>query len=233
SQKRLIKKLVMSQTYQMSSRLDDESERADPDNLLWHRMPVKRMEGEVIRDAILALSGRLDRRLFGKSTAIHLTPFMQGRGRPPVVGPLDGDGRRSIYISVRRNFLSPMMLAFDTPSPFSTVGRRTVSNVPAQALILMNDPFVVEQASNWASRLVEETSLTNDERIERIYLTAFARRPTSEEKNQAKEFLVGMASSQLDASSNGKVSSLAEIPKSAWIDLCHVMMNVKEFIFLE
>ena len=76
---------------------------------------LRRLEGEAIRDAMLAVSGRLDRKLYGPSVPIHLTPFLDGRGRP-ASGPLDGDGRRSIYIAVRRNFLSPLLLAFDTPS---------------------------------------------------------------------------------------------------------------------
>ena len=77
---------------------------------------------------------------------------MDGRGRPGHSGPLDGDGRRSVYLGVRRNFLNPMFLAFDTPAPFSCMGRRNVSNVPAQALILLNDPFVIEQARLWAEQ---------------------------------------------------------------------------------
>ena len=81
---------------------------------------------------------------------------MDGRGRPGDSGPLDGDGRRSLYLNVRRNFLNPMFLAFDFPAPFSTMGRRNVSNVPAQALTLMNDPFVVGQARLWADRLLAE-----------------------------------------------------------------------------
>ena len=73
---------------------------------------------------MLAVSGRLDRTLCGPSVPVHLTPFMDGRGRPGSSGPLDGDGRRSLYLDVRRNFLSPMILAFDTPIPFTTMGRR-------------------------------------------------------------------------------------------------------------
>ena len=83
---------------------------------------------------------------------------MDGRGRPQHSGPLDGDGRRSIYLSVRRNFLNPMFLAFDTPVPFSTMGRRNVSNVPAQALTLMNDPLVAHLARLWADRLIADCS---------------------------------------------------------------------------
>ena len=86
----------------------------------------------------------------GPSVAPHLTPFMEGRGRPGQSGPLDGDGRRSLYINVRRNFLTPMFLAFDFPTPFTTMGKRSSSNVPAQALTMMNNPFVVQQTAAWA-----------------------------------------------------------------------------------
>ena len=85
-----------------------------------HR-PPRRLQGEAIRDSLLTLSGRLDTTAFGPPVPIHLTSFMNGRGRPKKSGSLDGDGRRSIYISVRRNFLSPFMLAFDTPTPFSSM----------------------------------------------------------------------------------------------------------------
>ena len=228
SQKRLIKSLILSRTYQMSSTPDPAAEAADPDNVLWHRRPIKRLEGEVIRDSLLAVSGRLDRRPFGPSVAIHLTPFMQGRGRPGNSGPVDGDGRRSIYISVRRNFLSPMMLAFDTPSPFSTVGRRTISNVPAQALILMNDPLVIEQSQRWADRTLADSSQTPEQRIDAMYLTAFARRPTDRERLEAWSFRVSYPGSPPDAKSDPN-----RAPREAWTDLCHVLFNVKEFIYVE
>ncbi|MCA9135254.1 MAG: DUF1553 domain-containing protein, partial [Planctomycetales bacterium] len=150
--KRMIRRIVLSRTYQMSSLSDDAAVAVDPDNLLWHHREPKRLEGESIRDALLALSGQLDTNQFGESIPIHLTAFMDGRGRPSHSGPLDGAGRRSIYTAVRRNFLSPFMLTFDTPVPFSTMGRRNVSNVPAQALILLNDPLVVDLANKWAAR---------------------------------------------------------------------------------
>jgi len=220
STKAMIRSLVLSQTYQMSSHPTD-ADAVDPDNELWHRMPIKRLEGEVIRDALLAVSGRLDRTAFGPSIPIHLTEFMQGRGRPGNSGPLDGAGRRSIYISVRRNFLSPMMLAFDTPSPFSTVGRRTVSNVPAQALILMNDPFVIELANRWSERLLADASQTVEQRLDQLYLTAFARKPTASESSEAIAFLKSQGADR------------PENQRGAWNNLCHVMFNLKEFVFVE
>ena len=90
---------------------------------------------------MLAVSGRLDETMHGPPVKVHLSEFMVGLGRPSESGPLDGNGRRSVYLEVRRNFPPPMLVAFDTPTPLGTVGRRNVSNVPAQALMLMNDAF--------------------------------------------------------------------------------------------
>ncbi len=224
SLKQMIRSIMLSSTYQMSSKPDEAGTSKDPQNLLLHRFRIRRLQGEVIRDSILAISGRIDKSMGGRSVPVHLTPFMQGRGRPGQ-GPLDGNGRRSIYISVRRNFLSPMMKAFDTPQPFSSMGRRTVSNVPAQALILMNDPFVVQQAGVWAKRVLAKPASPED-RIEQIYREAIGRRPTTEELTAATAFL------QTQAAAYGLPVEKAADDQRVWTDLCHVVFNVKEFIFL-
>ncbi|REK10214.1 MAG: DUF1553 domain-containing protein [Planctomycetota bacterium] len=204
--------MVLSNTYRMSSRVDAEADRADPRNERWHRMTVRRLEAESIRDAILFTSGRLDPTMYGPGVMPYLTEYMTGRGRPAESGPLDGDGRRSIYLAVRRNFLSPMFLAFDYPTPFTTIGRRGSSNVPAQALVMMNNPFVIEQAQHWARRIVEEDAAP-EERIRRMYLAALAREPDASELNAALGFV----------ESNDE---------QAWAELAHVLYNVKEFIFI-
>jgi len=123
------------------------------------------------------------------------------------------DKSRSLYTAARRNFLPPMMLAFDTPIPFNTMGRRSVSNVPAQALILMNDPFVVAESKRWGGR-VAAASGSVDARIERMYLAAFGRPPAAAERSAAAAF-VGPSGGSADA----------------WADLAHVLFNVKEFIY--
>lgn len=214
SLKSFIRELVLSRTYQMSSQSDSHADAVDPNNLLWHHRPPKRLEGEVIRDALLAVSGRLDPAQFGEPIAIHLTAFMDGRGKPGQSGPLDGGNRRSIYVAVRRNFISPFMLAFDTPVPFSTMGRRNSSNVPAQALILMNDPFVLGQAQAWAERVLRSPA-SNEERISEMYRTAFARLPTEQEQLVASEFIGGHREDV-----------------ALWRDYAHALINTKEFIFL-
>lgn len=225
--KRMIRYIVLSKTYQMSSLADAVAVAEDPKNLLWHHRPPKRLEGEAIRDQLLAVSGRLDAALYGEPIPIHLTTFMEGRGRPARSGPLDGDGRRSLYIAVRRNFLSPFMLAFDTPVPFSTMGRRNVSNVPAQSLILMNDPFVVSQAAHWARQVLAQPAPAEREdavasRVTRMYQAAFARPPHQEELAAAEAFLPGPGDSTM--------SNAEEV--SRWTDFAHTLINTKEFIFL-
>lgn len=212
-----VKQIVTSRTYRMSARptaSEEVTKLADPENKLLHRAPVRRLSGEAIRDSLLMLSGRLDRKMYGPSVQLHLTSFMEGRGRPKTSGPRDGDGRRSLYIEVRRNFLSPMMLTFDRPSPFSAMGRRAVSNVPAQSLMLLNDPFVVAQAKGWAKRLMETTD-NPMKRIELAYEMAFAKKPTSAQLRSSQNFVM-QASTQ----------------ESVWTDLCHVLINMKPFIYL-
>ncbi len=226
SVKRMIRYIVLSRTYQMSGHAPRSAREADPKNLLWHHCPPRRLEGEVIRDALLALSGRLDRTAFGPPVPIHLTPFMDGRGRPRTSGPLDGNGRRSIYISVRRNFLSPFMLTFDTPVPFSAMGRRNVSNVPAQALILLNDPLVVELSRKWGETALQQVTGTGaaprSRRIEWMYLSGFGRLPTTEETAAASAFLASQATHR----------NLPTDDAGLWASFAHVLVNTKEFIFL-
>ena len=219
SNKALIRDLVLSSAYRMSSQRDPQAEEHDPLNRWLHRASVRRLQAEAVRDAILAVSGRLDASLFGRPVPIHLTPFLDGRGRPQT-GPLDGDGRRSIYLGVRRNFLSPFLLSFDFPTPATTIGRRSVSNVPAQALTLMNDPLVVGEARRWAERVAAEDGSV-DQRIEGMYLAAFSRPPAADELAAAAEHLRDQAQAGYDS----------DRPE-AWQDLAHVLFNVKEFVFL-
>lgn len=220
SLKHLHRQILLSNAYQMKSDLTPEKEAKDPSNLLLHRMPVRRLEAEEIRDAILAVSGRLDKTMFGASVPPYLTSSMEGRGRPGASGPLDGKGRRSIYLGVRRNFLSPMFLAFDYPVPFNTMGRRSVSNVPAQALVLMNNPFVVEQSKLWAERVAAQNQ-SAQAKIQEMHLAAFGRPAKPSEVANALEFLKSQAATYAPPNE-----------ARAWHDLCHVLFNVKEFIFI-
>lgn len=176
----------------------------------------KRLEAETIRDAMLAVSGRLDRQIFGPSVPPHISKYQDGRGKPKS-GPLDGNNRRSIYIQVRRNFLTPFFLAFDYPPPISSMGTRGVSTVPSQALIMMNNEFVIQQAKAWADRTA---SISDPKaRLERMYLEAFGRRPEPAEVDQVLSFLESQSKLHGDAS-------------KAWPDVAHVLFNSAEFLYV-
>ncbi|MFI4876413.1 MAG: PSD1 and planctomycete cytochrome C domain-containing protein [Blastopirellula sp. JB062] len=224
SLKRMIRRIVLTQTYAMSSEPGGPEETLDPENKLLHRMRIRRLTGEAIRDEVLAVSGRLDLTMYGPSVPIRLTEFMQGRGRPDS-GPLDGYGRRSIYLSVRRNFLSPMMLTFDVPQPASTVGRRNQSNVPAQALILLNDPLIYAEARRWGAQVARLPSSRND-RIRVMFETALGRPPHAEEAAAAETYLQERAQ-QLQLPSDA-----ADADAELWGDLAHAIFNVKDFIYI-
>jgi len=210
SVKALLKRLLISSTYQTSSTVSREAAQSDPLNRLLSHMPARRLDAESIRDAILAVSGSLDRTVHGPSIRPHISPFQDGRGKPPS-GPLDGNGRRSIYLEVRRNFLTPLLTAFDSPLPTTTVGRRSISTVPAQALSLMNNEFVAEQAGLWAKRIEQQYSDPR-RRLEAMFVAAFARLPEPGERDRIETFL----------HDNG-----------SWNELAHVLLNTKEFLFLQ
>ncbi|MDE0960416.1 MAG: PSD1 and planctomycete cytochrome C domain-containing protein [Planctomycetota bacterium] len=215
SRRALLRSLVLSRTYGMASIAGDpRASTVDPENRHWHRAHQKRLGAEALRDSVLAVSGRLDRREGGASVAVHLTDFLTGRGRPAASGPLDGAGRRSIYIKICRNFLPPFLTAFDFPTPATTVGDRGRTNVPAQALTLMNDPFVHEQARLWGERSesrAEQEGLSSA--IEWMWQEAFTRLPTAEESALARQFI----------EKNGD---------DGWSDLAHALIQAKEFRFI-
>ena len=225
SQKKLIKQLVLSSTFAMSSKATDaRAEEIDGANVLLHHMPVRRLEGEVIRDSLLAVSGRLDPTVGGPPVPVHLTDFIVGRGRPEKSGPLDGDGRRSVYITVRRNFLSTFLLTFDMPNPFSTIGRRNVTNVPGQSLALMNDPLVHDQARVWAERLLKELKdSTPEERIRWMFESAYARTPSAAELDSCR---VTLAEFQ-------KLETSGDAGHESWANLCHSLLCANDFIYLK
>lgn len=212
--------MVLSAAYRRSSQPMAKSLEIDPQNNYWHYRPVRRLTAEAIRDQMLKVSGSLVPEIGGPSIEVHLTEFMKGRGRPIASGPLDGAGRRSLYLAQRRNFLTPMLLVFDFPVPMGTMGRRTISNVPAQALTLMNDPFVLDQAARWAHRLLAEYE-DDEQRMVALTETAWGYPPNSVQLQQYREFLQRQRA--LDSGGD---------PTAAWRDLCHTLFNTKQFIYL-
>ena len=221
--KSFIERIVLTKTFGMSSTAADPAyAEKDQDNRWLHRMPLRRLEAEAIRDSALAISGRLDRRVGGKPVLVHLTEFVVGRGSPKKSGPLDGAGRRSIYTALRRNFIPTLMLTFDFPGPFTTMGKRDITNVAGQSLALMNDRFLYGQSGLWARRIIKEHP-SAPERIRRMYAEAFARPPSDGELAACLEALTAFTE-LYGGDPNGH---------EAWRDLCHSFYSMTDFIYLK
>lgn len=215
STRALLRELCLSRTYRMASRATARGEELDPKNLLWHRANLRRLDAETLRDSILAFSGGLDPTPGGPSVPLHLTPFLEGRGRPGVSGPLDGAGRRSLYQAVRRNFPQPLLAVFDQPTPATTRGRRDVSNVPAQTLALLNDDFVLGECERLARSLVADAR-PRRELLAELVLRAYARPAAAVELERLESFL--------DAHGGD--------PRAAWSDLVQALVLAREFRYL-
>lgn len=171
SLKGLIREIVLTETWQLSSQPPENAAARDPENRLLTYRKVQRLEAEAIRDLLLTLSGKLEHQLGGE----------------PVPGSAP---RRSIYVAVRRNELDPFLRTFDFPEPFTAVGRRSATNVPAQALAMLNDSQASQWVGEWAARVLDDDTLSDDgQRIGAMYLAAFSRDPTQEEVQRCQDFL--------------------------------------------
>jgi hypothetical protein len=198
--KAAIRYLVTTEAFQRDSRpLASASER-DPENKLLTHFSQRRLEAEAIRDGMLALAGKLE-----------CTPGAPADG---------GSYRRSVYTKVIRNNLDPFLSAFDFPVPAATRGRRDSTNVPAQALTMLNDPSVIKWAGDWSGRILAEKELTDDAaRLRRMFREAYARDATDEECERAAGFLAALSSDGMDRA-------------SAWRHLAQALFNTKEYLYL-
>jgi len=224
--KKMIRLIISSDAFKRSAKPGDAARKNDPNNIYLSHFPIKRLEAEAIRDALLSASGRLDTTMYGYPVPAYISSFMNGRGKPAQSGPLDGNGRRSIYLEVRRNFLDPMMTTFDRPIPFTAFGKRNVTNVPAQSLILLNDPFVVMQAGQMAKKLLQQKQLSFENKIQWIYRNSLSRPAKPDEISAAKDFMQQLASTY-----KLRESALDNDP-GLWKDYIHSIFNLKEFIYL-
>jgi hypothetical protein len=222
--KKQIRFLVLSQAFQQSGSASADAQRTDPLNRLFSHYPVHRLEGESIRDAILAVSGRLDPTLFGPSVQPHREEPKDYRKL--YQGPLDGDGRRSIYLKVTRHEGSRFLETFDFPNPTVARGNRDLTNVPAQALALLNDPFVVDQALLWADRVILQKAESPEARIDAMFRTALGRLPDDRERGRFVSLAAESAS--LRHVESGKLLENRDV----WKDVAHAIFNLKEFVYV-
>ena len=223
--KRLVRRLVLSRAYRMSSRPAARAAEIDPSNRLLQHANLRRLDAEAIRDAMLSISGRLDPMMYGPSVPVHYAARRGLTEGDPDNGPVDGDGRRSIYQEIRRNAHNPFLEVFDLPKPATTRGQRDTTNVPAQSLALLNSPFVIGQAAEWGRRLAEGEAASVDGRIRHMFVKALGRPPEEAELARVTDYLNA-------AAERGAERALLLYDAAVWQDVAHSLFNLKEFIFI-
>ena len=198
--KSLIREIVLSRTYQLSSKTADNS---DPENRFFGRAHRKRLEAEAIRDTALHISGQFD--------PIKGGPTIRNAGQYDLNYRFDSN-RRSVYVPWFRNSMLPIFEVFDAPNPNLVVGRRSTTNLPTQALFLMNSPFIREQSELTAKRLLAEARTVED-----TYLLILSRPPSESERLSTQTFLASFPPEQ---------------KTEAWTQLTHALFSTIDFRFI-
>jgi hypothetical protein len=226
SVKQLIREVMLSRAYQLSSEHSEAAYAVDPDNALVWRMNRRRLEAEPIRDALLAVSGRLDLKRPAGSLTQTITGGEIGR-QAKMAGLSQPVTFRSAYLPIVRGAVPDFLNLFDVADSELVVGQRDVTTVAPQALYLMNSPFVLEQASVTAQRLLAKSDLADDAtRVDYAFRLVLGRPADSEQQAAALNYLHDYAAS-LDASSNAEAKRLA-----AWSSLCQMLFSSAEFRYV-
>ncbi|MFO0951872.1 MAG: DUF1549 domain-containing protein [Isosphaeraceae bacterium] len=226
SVKSLHRLILLSSTYQMSSRYDERAHEVDPDNRLLWRMPRRRLEAEAVRDAILAVGGRLDPSPGGSllNAKNHDYVYATGPGRGV---PYDSD-RRSVYLPVIRSALYDVFQAFDFADPSTSSGQRVATTVAPQALFMLNDRLVQRGAASFAARLCARPGLDDAGRVRLAYDLAFGRPAGAAEVERAVAYL-GRFRTLAEAESPAP----GEAETKAWQALCRALIGSSEFIYVD
>ena len=214
SQKEIHRLMLTSTVYRQTSELTDENAANDPENILLSRWQARRCEGEVIRDGMLHVAGKLNLQMYGKPVPVNR------KADGEVVNADDAAGnRRSIYLIVRRSQPPTLLNLFDTPRMEINCPERDRSIVVTQALTLMNSPFT-EQISRALVEQVSRNEVAIERRVERVFELLLARNPTSGEIESVTSFLDETAASESAAA------------RKAWYHLLQVLLNGNEFVYV-
>lgn len=199
--------IVTSKAYQQAS-VADHGAKVDPENTLYWRMPRKRLDGEALRDAMLAVSGQLNTKAGGPSIYPELPEELKAAaGKWPLSAEAERN-RRSVYVAVKRNLRYPFFALFDSPDRTEVCSRRFVTTTAPQALTLLNDKMVLNLAKAFAARVEKDR-----DPAARAFEMALGRMPTMEERAAMTAFL--------------------SKPGVTLTDLCHALLNLSEFAYVD
>jgi hypothetical protein len=216
SLKAMHRQMLTSAAYQMSTVDIPANVNIDPENRMFWRMPRVRLEAEIIRDAILATAGSLDRTIGGPAIFPYIDPdLFEKSSKRDWNGLPDSDPatwRRSLYVFSKRSIRYPMFETFDQPNLVNSTDRRNRTTLATQALILMNNPMVRFQAGQFAARVRKEAGPDVAKQVARAFEIALGRPADAVERKRGLEFMKA-----------GGADGLAEF--------CHVLLNLNEFVY--
>jgi hypothetical protein len=233
--------MMTSSTYRQSSAVTSAVEKADPENKLLSRMPLKRMEAEIVYDTILLVSNKLDESRFGPPEPV----VIRDDGLVTPVGTAKG-WRRGIYVEQRRTKLPTVMESFDLPAMSPNCVDRSISVIAPQALHMMNDGMIEKLSASFAERVLKEAGTDPEKQVERAYRIALSRPPSVEERRASLDTIQKLRSLQGSAVATDGVSQvtakpasnhdgvvLEDAPSSALGEFCHTLINSAAFLYID
>jgi hypothetical protein len=247
SQKELRRLIVTSATYRQTSRAADASPKAgdvDPENRLWWRYPLRRIEAESIRDAMLAAAGDLSSRRGGRGIMAPLPSELVGTllaNQWQVAADREDHYRRSIYLFARRNLRYPVLDAFDRPDAQASCAARNRSTTAPQSLLLLNSEFTLMAARRLAGVVLSEAGEDLHRQIAGSHRRVLGRAPSEEEMQRGSAFLArqeAMLSHEKRPVARLAVpipatKSISPTAAAALVDYCIALFNVNEFLYLD
>jgi hypothetical protein len=225
SVKRMVRQIALSRAYLLSSEHNEANYTADPDNRLVWRMTRRRLDAEVIRDAVLAASGQIDLARPEGSTVLRLGNGEIGRDLR-AAGLTRETNVRSIYLPMARGVVPEMLSVFDVADPSLVVGQREITTVATQALYMMNSPFVMEQSLKMAEQLIHQTS-EDALRVDLAYQRALSRPATASERERMLAFV-----SQYDDALQAAGTKAEQARLAAWSSVCQAIFASAEFRYV-
>ena len=221
SVKQMHRLIMLTNTYQMSSKYSSVAAEQDPENRLLWRIKRRRLEAEAIRDAIMMVSGGLTFEMGGSILGIKKEGYVER-------GKIDYDrNRRAVYLPVIRSSMYDFFRAFDFADPSMLNGNRESSVMAPQALFMMNGSVMLHHSRRWASELLERQDLDDAGRIRRAYEQAFARLPNLSETEQALSFI-----QQIEGALSENEKGPEKRRLRAWQSFCQSLMASNEFVYV-
>lgn len=229
SLKKLHRLVMTSKTYRSSSTAQAKQIEIDPENKLLARYPHRRIEVEAIRDSVLAVSGKLNHEMFGPAVYLPIPDSVveahtdkeaawKASTEPAIY-------RRTIYAYVKRTLLVPLLEVLDLCDTINSTEKRSITSIAPQALTLYNGDFMNQQARFFADRLMNEAGQDPEKQVERAFRLALCRPPSSSERATLVEFLKQESTSNVEAKSDAA--------RLALIQVCRVILNLNEFVYVE